>query len=235
VAELELEELGLDGLGLDELELDALGLDGLGLALDPAPALPDVLPELAPPLAWSFFESLDIDAEPEAEPDGDDGEAEGEVVEPADDEAEPDGEAVEPAGEVREVEEALSARSHAATRAVPRATETASAIVLNLMRPPWLGYPELVSKERAYLPSVLKSRCCSFCFGSTCPCWGLRSTLVELLADDGAGPDCGCACGAEVEPAPGDVWGRGSPRSHAASKARENAATTIVVIFIQPP
>jgi hypothetical protein len=89
-----------------------------------------------------------MDAEPEAEPDG---EAElegddGEVVEPADDEAEPDGDAVEPDGEVREVEVALSARSHAATRAVPRATETASASVLNLMGPPWLGIRNEVSK-----------------------------------------------------------------------------------------
>jgi hypothetical protein len=63
-----------------------------------------------------------------AEPEG----ADGEVVEPADDEAEPDGEAVEPDGEVVR-EAALSARSHAVTRTVPRATETASARVLNLM------------------------------------------------------------------------------------------------------
>ena len=38
-------------LELEELGLDALGLDGLGLALEPEAALPDVLPELAPPLA----------------------------------------------------------------------------------------------------------------------------------------------------------------------------------------
>jgi hypothetical protein len=116
-----------------------LGLDALGLVLEPEAALPDVLPELAPPLAWSFL-SVDIDAEPDAEPDGEvelDGD-DGEVVEPADDEAEPDGEAVEPDGEVLRAG-ALSARSHAATRAVPRATETASARVLNLMKASLVG------------------------------------------------------------------------------------------------
>jgi hypothetical protein len=116
--ELELEELGLDGLGLAAL--------GLELELEPDAALPDVLGELAPPLAWSFF---DMDAEPEAEPDGEDGEVEdGEVVEPADDEAEPDGDEVAPRGAF-----GSPARSQAVTRAVPRATETASARVLNLM------------------------------------------------------------------------------------------------------
>jgi len=79
-------------------------------------------------------------AEPEAEPEGADGEVDGEVVEPADDEAEPDGDAVEPDGEVvREDEEALSARSHADTRTVPSATETASARVLNLMKASVVG------------------------------------------------------------------------------------------------
>ena len=83
-----------------------------------------------------------MDAEPEAEPDGAvelDGD-DGEVVEPADDDAEPEGEAVEPAGEVvREDEEALSARSQALTSAVPRATETASARVLILMKASVVG------------------------------------------------------------------------------------------------
>jgi hypothetical protein len=116
--ELELEELGLDGLGLD----------ALGLALEPEAALPDVLPELAPPLAWSFFVSLDMEPEPETELDGADGEVDGEVVEPADDEAEPAGDLVAPRGAF-----GSPARSQAVTKAVPRATETASARVLNLM------------------------------------------------------------------------------------------------------
>ena len=99
-----------------------------GLELEPEAALPDVLPELAPPLAWSFFVSLDI--EPELELDGEDevdGE-DGEVVEPADDEVEPDGEVVVPREAARS-----PVLSQAATSAVPRATETASASVLNLM------------------------------------------------------------------------------------------------------
>ena len=52
----------------------------------------------------------------------------GEVVEPADDEVEPDGEVVVPREAARS-----PPRSHAVTRAVPRATETASARVVNLM------------------------------------------------------------------------------------------------------
>ena len=102
------------------------------LELDPEAALPDVLPELAPPLAWSFFVSLDM--EPELELDGEevDGEdvdgEDGEVVEPADDEVEPDGEVVVPREAARS-----PVLSQAATSAVPRATETASASVLNLM------------------------------------------------------------------------------------------------------
>ena len=68
-----------------------------------------------------------MDAEPEAEPDGavdgEDG-----VVEPADEEVEPDGEVVVPREAARS-----PLRSHAVTNAVPRATETASAIVVNLI------------------------------------------------------------------------------------------------------
>jgi hypothetical protein len=124
-------ELGV----LLELEL-LLGLLALGLALEPEAALPDGLLELAPPLAWSFFESDDIELE--AEPDGEDGE----VVEPADDEAEPEGEEVEPEGEVVLLRDAARSPvlSHAASITEPRATETASAIFVNLMSPPWLGY-----------------------------------------------------------------------------------------------
>lgn len=124
---------------LVSLELE-LGL--LGLELDPDAALPDELgelDELEPPLAWSFFVSLDIEPEPDADPDadGEDGEVleleldgdDGEVVEPADEEVEPDGEVVAP----REAALRSPPRSHAVTSAVPRATETASASVLNLM------------------------------------------------------------------------------------------------------
>ena len=63
----------------------------------------------------------------------------GEVVEPADEDAEPEGEAVEPEGDVREAARS-PLLSHALISAVPRATETASAIGVNLMGPPWLGY-----------------------------------------------------------------------------------------------
>ena len=100
------------------------------LELDPEAALPDVLPELAPPLAWSFFVSLDMEPELDGEEvDGEDVDGEdGEVVEPADEEVEPDGELVVPREAARS-----PVLSHAATSAVPRATETASASVLNLM------------------------------------------------------------------------------------------------------
>lgn len=124
---------------LELLELEELGLLALGLALEPEAELP--------PLAWSFFVS--VEAEPEAEPDmepegdvlelGDDGE----VVEPDEEDAEPDGDVVEPDGEVVVPREAARSPllSHAAMSVVPRATETASARVVNLMcRPPWLGY-----------------------------------------------------------------------------------------------
>lgn len=136
VLSLELElALGLELGVLLELELE-LGLLALGLALEPEAALPDGLLELAPPLAWSFFESDDIELE--AEPDGEDGE----VVEPADDEAEPEGEEVEPEGAVEVLRDAARSPvlSHAVSITEPRATETAIARVLNLMWPPWLGY-----------------------------------------------------------------------------------------------
>jgi len=54
--------------------------------------------------------------------------AAGEVVEPADEELEPDGEVVVPREAARS-----PVLSHAATSAVPRATETASARVVNLI------------------------------------------------------------------------------------------------------
>lgn len=127
---VELLELGLE-LELGELELP------LGLALEPEAALPVVLPELAPPPAWSFFESIEPDAEPlaldgdEVELDGEDGE----VVEPADDEVEPEGEVVVPREAARS-----PFLSHAVSSVAPRATDTASAIDVILMWPPWLGY-----------------------------------------------------------------------------------------------
>ena len=120
---------------LVELELGLLGLE-----LEPEAALPDglllelelgLLLELAPPLAWSFFESVDIDAEPEVELEGeavDELGDDGEVVEPAEEELEPDGEVVVPREAARS-----PLRSHAVSSAVPNATETASARVVNLM------------------------------------------------------------------------------------------------------
>jgi hypothetical protein len=109
-----------------------------GLELEPDAALPDALP-LAPPLAWSFFVSLELDAEPDIEPDGEAVEElgdDGEVVEPADEELEPDGEVVVPREAARS-----PLRSQALNSAVPNATDTASARVVNLMcMPPWLGY-----------------------------------------------------------------------------------------------
>jgi hypothetical protein len=116
-----------------ELELGLLadGLAALGLELEPEAALPEVLPELEPPPAWSFFEeSIDPDPEPDAESDGVALELDGEdgVVEPDDEEAEPDGEVVVPREAARS-----PVLSHAATSAVPRATETARARVLNLI------------------------------------------------------------------------------------------------------
>ena len=130
-------------MSLEELELELglleLGLLELGLELDPEAELP--------PLAWSFFVSVEAEpeAEPDAEPDGDVLELgdDGEVLEPDEEEVEPDGDEVEPDGEVVVPREAARSPplSHAAMSVVPRATETASARVVNLMcRPPWLGY-----------------------------------------------------------------------------------------------
>lgn len=111
----------------------------LGLELEPEAALPEelgllelgLLLELEPPLAWSFFVSLELDAEPDIEPDGvleeelgDDGE----VVEPADEELDPEGDVVVPREAARS-----PLRSQALRSAVPRATETASASVVNLI------------------------------------------------------------------------------------------------------
>jgi len=64
------------------------------------------------------------------------------VVEPADEDAEPEGELVEPEGEVVVLRDAARSPvlSHAVSRTEPRATETATAIGVNLMGPPWLGY-----------------------------------------------------------------------------------------------
>ena len=76
----------------------------------------------------------------------------------------------------------------------------------------------------------MKSLCCELSFGSTWPCTGLRSVL-PLFAEDGSVVVCGC--GAALDPDAPDVAGRGWLRSHAARKARENARTAIVVIFIQ--
>jgi hypothetical protein len=112
--------------------------------LEPAPAEPLRLPELDgavldededdPPLAWSFLlMSIEVDEALELG-----GVA---VVPPADDEDDEPGAAVEPEGAVEdELEERSAPRSHAAISDAPSARETATAIVENLMWPPWLGY-----------------------------------------------------------------------------------------------
>ena len=224
---------------LVELELGLLGLE-----LEPEAALPDglllelelgLLLELAPPLAWSFFESVDIDAEPEVELEGeavDELGDDGEVVEPAEEELEPDGEVVVPREAARS-----PVLSHAVTNAVPRATEMASAIGVSLMYSSKVGVQNKAARfgptfpgVRTYFPSVLKSLCCAPCFGSTWPCTGFCSAFPEFT-DDGVG-DAGAALEPDAGEAGVDVLGRCSPRSHAVSKARENAATAIVTNFI---
>ena len=151
-------ELELDGcfssvvaLGalLELLELDGAALDGV--LLEPAPAEPLRLPEPDgaaledeepdgaldgaaldededDPLGWSFLlMSIEVDEELELG-----GVA---VVPPADDvDDEVPGAFVAPEGAV-DVD-----LSHAAISDAPSAKETATAIVDNLMRPPWLGY-----------------------------------------------------------------------------------------------
>jgi hypothetical protein len=140
---------------VEELELDGLDLscdDGLELAPVPAePLVSDDDEELegldeAPPPDWLFVASEDEDEElegeelegeelmePLAEPDGLDG-----VVAPEDDEDDgevEDGLVVEDAP----VAERSLPRSHAVSRLVPSARETAIARVESLMGPPWLG------------------------------------------------------------------------------------------------
>ena len=147
LVELELEgcfsSVVLDGAALEELlELDGAALDGV--LLEPAPAEPLGLVELdgaldededEPPLAWSFLlRSIEVDEELELG-----GVA---VVPPADDEDDEPGAAVEPEGAVveDELDERSAPRSHAVISDAPSARETATAIVDNLMWPPWLGY-----------------------------------------------------------------------------------------------
>jgi hypothetical protein len=136
----------------EELELDgALELELGWLLVEPAPALPDIEPELgvdeAPPPAL-FFSSVDEEAAPElelgeegwvaldedeAEPEGEDGVVvapEGEDVEPEDDAA-PEPPVVRPA-------EPVSLSPQAAR---PKARVTAAARIESFMcSPPWLGY-----------------------------------------------------------------------------------------------
>jgi len=127
--------------GAEELDEDEDG----GVLLEPAPAEPLRLPELDgavldededdPPLAWSFLlRSIEVDEELELG-----GVA---VVPPADDEDDEPGAVVAPEeGEVEdELDERSAPRSHAVISDAPSARETATAIVDNLMWPPWLGY-----------------------------------------------------------------------------------------------
>ena len=117
---------------LDELELGLLVVS-LEPLVEPAPAAPlvedepDGVEEEAPPPACSFFVvSVELDDE-EAAP-------EGEVL----------GAVVEPEGA-----RVLSVRLQPASTAAPNARDTARANVETFMWPPWLGYEESVSKDRA--------------------------------------------------------------------------------------
>jgi hypothetical protein len=132
-----------EGVLLDGLE--ELDEDEGGVLLEPAPAEPLGLPELdgavldeddAPPLAWSFL-LMSIEVDEELEPEGVLGVA---VVPPADDEDDEPGAAVEPEGAVEDEDERSAPRSHAVISDAPSARETATAMVENLMWPPWLGY-----------------------------------------------------------------------------------------------
>ena len=129
--------------GAEELDEDEDG----GVLLEPAPAEPLGLVELdgaldededEPPLAWSFLlRSIEVDEE--LEPDG--AVLGVLVVPPADDEDDEPGAVVAPEGAVEdELDERSAPRSHAAISDAPSARETATAIVDNLMGPPWLGY-----------------------------------------------------------------------------------------------
>lgn len=170
--ELEL-ELGWfdDDVPLEDWSLDEPDEEGVlededdGLVLvEPAPALPLLMPELdgelddeddEPPLALSFFcRSIEVDEElepdglvlgdapPAAEEDEEPGVVLGEAVVPLADEDEEPGVAVAPEGEVveEELEERSAPRSHAVRSDAPSASETATAMVESLMWPPWLGY-----------------------------------------------------------------------------------------------
>ena len=139
---LELLLLAAGGVLLDGAE--ELDEDEDGVLLEPAPAEPLRLPELDgavldededdPPLAWSFLlMSIEVDEELELG-----GVA---VVPPADDEDDEPGAVVAPEGAVEdELDERSAPRSHAVISDAPSARETATAIVDNLMWPPWLGY-----------------------------------------------------------------------------------------------
>jgi hypothetical protein len=126
------------------LELELLGGWFCGVLLEPAPAEPLGLvgalldeDEDDPPLAWSFLlRSIEVDEELELG-----GVA---VVPPADDEDDEPGVVVAPdEGEVEdELDERSAPRSQAAISDAPSARETATAIVDNLMWPPWLGYKD---------------------------------------------------------------------------------------------
>ena len=143
---MELELAPLEGC-FSSVVLELLLLAAGGVLLEPAPAEPLRLPELdgavldeddAPPLAWSFLlRSIEVDEE--LEPDG--AVLGVLVVPPADDEDDEPGAVVAPEGAVEdELDERSAPRSHAVISDAPSARETATAIVDNLMGPPWLGY-----------------------------------------------------------------------------------------------
>jgi len=139
----ELDEL--DGVELDEddgvLLLEPLAADGVELELDGVLLDED---EDDPPLALSFFVFRSIEVDEELEPDG---AVLGAAVVPLADEDEEPGAVVAPDGEVvdEELVERSAPRSHAVISVAPSARETATAIVDNLMWPPWLGYWKAVA------------------------------------------------------------------------------------------
>ena len=161
-----LDEPDEDGWAEDEELLEGEDESELDPEVLPAPAEPlgeleldeDGLLDEEPPLALSFFcRSVELDEE--LEPDGagaavvpeaefeELGEVLGEVVAP-----EPDGEVVDededpPAG-AREAPP-LSDLLQPLITAAPNARETARARVENFMGPPWLGYGNTGSKDRA--------------------------------------------------------------------------------------
>jgi hypothetical protein len=188
----------LDGVEeLDEddgvLLLEPLAAEPLGveLELDGAVLEDD---EDDPPLALSFFVFRSIEVDEELEPEGAvllgaavvplaDEELDGvlgvAVVPLADEEDEPGVAVVAPDGAVveDELDERSVPRSHAVISVAPSARETATAIVENLMWPPWLGYWE----TRANIEPRLLNHHQINVSGSSVPCRRLRVARLRTF------------------------------------------------------